>query len=937
MRQYLRPIGCFDARVFAVCVVLMIGSGIASAADSQTVDQLLDEGASFLRKENFEEAMKRFNRVLVVDPRNGEAHFRLGQLFLQKRDVENGLSYLVKATRLEPKNARFSLNLASMYERQNKLSEAVAEYQRLLGTGTHDKRLKEAEKRLSLATGRMLGQKGEFNAALLIFNGLLLEYPDDAEVLYFVGAAYVQLNRVQEAEATYRKLRDTQPSNALVHLNLANIYERTGRIADSLKELQAIIDMKDAGDLAVQARIRFGLISGREKMQKNDWAGAIEAFRRVEALEAKNTEAQFNIALSQVQLGRPDIAIQTFLKLLEWSPGDFSSRLNLGQILYDTGKPEEAKAQFQYVIDNDKDGRYRSQANARMNVIHTLIAEKALQQGNVEEGLRQYQKALDYFSGNIKASFNRGLIFVQQRKWEEARTEFESVTKYDPSNLRGRLNLANIYEQLSLLTKAAEQYEQILQINRNSDEGRLADAKWRITKARGFLTDNRLTDAEKLFEEIVHDQPDNIEAYYYLGIIQQSKSKLRDAANSYQRILDLRPDNQRIHLLIGSIYEQLELEDLAAQEYRTIIFAGGDVTIVKQAQDRLEAVESRLSGFSSNLSFQFQYDGNINMNDLAPVEEVRSDMAFNVTYSQKVLDDAGVNLTVSPTYSTYHNSQFDQFRSNVQGAFRKGNSDRSWSVQFGRQDQQGLLTQQKSSSGTDLGVGFQRRHFLQPAFGLSPSGFRGENIATDINQQVSLRSIRALGATPLQSLSASYTLSGNQNLKWGLMANASYTLTVNRNLSNATVPGPVVQVQDPVSGLLVFSGSPIVYDSRDYEYNSHTFSANGSRVLGPGLRGSLGGNVTYTGYINVDSSARVVNSNATRNNFTLGLSASLLYGFFKDINFFGSASLQKSVSNLPVGLTSGQDAAKNAVATFQSNALGSFTRPSLSAGMSMVF
>jgi len=909
-----------------------------AAADFQTVEQLLEDGASFLRKENFDEAMKRFNRVLVVDPKNGEAHFRIGQLFLQKRDVENGLSYLTKAIRLEPKNARFSLNLASIFERQNKLPEAVAEYQRLLGTGTRDKRLKEAEKRLSLATGRMLGQKGEFNAALLIFNGLLLEYPDDAEVLYFVGGAYVQLNRVQEAEATYRKLRDSQPSNALVHLNLANIYEHTGRIADSLKELQAIIDMKDAGDLAAQARIRYGLIAGREKMQKKDWAGAIESFRRVEALDAKNAEAQFNIALSQVQLGRSDIAIQTFQKLLEWFPGDFSSRLNLGQILYDTGKPEEAKAQFQYVIDNDKDGRYRNQASARMNVIHTLIAEKALQQGNVEEGLRQYQKALDYFSGNVKASFNRGLIFIQQRKWEEARAEFESVVKYDPSNLRGRLNLANIYEQLNLLTKAAGQYEQIIQINRNSDEGRMADAKWRITKARGFLTDNRMTDAEKLFEEIVHDQPDNIEAYYYLGVIQQSKSKLRDAANSYQRILDVRPDNQRIHLLIGSIYEQLELEDLAAQEYRTIIFAGGDVTIVKQAQERLEAVESRLSGFSSNLTFQFQYDGNINMNDLAPVEEVRSDMAFNVTYSQKVLEDAGVNLTVSPTYSTYHNSQFDQFRSNIQGSFRRGNSDRSWSVQFGRQDQQGLLTQQKSSNGTDLGVGFQRRHFLQPAFGLSPSGFRGENIATDINQQISFRSIKALGSTPLQSLSASYTISGNQSLILGLNASASYSLTINRNLTNAVVYTSGVPVPDPLTGLPGGSVEALTYDSRDYEYNSHTLAANGSRVLGPGLRGSLGANVTYTGYVNVDSSARIVNDNVTRNNFTLGLSASLVFGFYKDINFFGTASWQKSVSSLPVGLTSGTDAeTKQAVATFQSNALGSFTRPSLSAGLSMVF
>lgn len=940
MQIIRRPIFWFATQVLLVCGLFYCPTTTVYAADPQVIEQLIEEGASLLRKDSFDDALKKFNRVLLIDPNNGEVHFRLGQLYFQKRDVEKGLSYLEKSTKLEPKNVRFSLNLALVFERQGKMSEAITEYRRLISTGTRDKRLKEAEKRMSMATGRVLGEKGEFSAALLIFNGLLLEYPDDAEVLFYVGGAYVQLNRIQEAETTYKKLSASQPSNALVRINLANIYERTGRNEDALRELQAIIGNKEAGELGPAARVRHALIIAREKMIKKDWNNAIEAFRRVEELEPKNPEAEFNIALANVQLGRTDVAIKIFEKILEAKPGDFSVRLNLGQIYYDSGKPEQSKAQFQYVIDNDKDGRYRNQASARMNVIHTLIAEKALQQGNVEEGLRQYQKALDYFSGNIKASFNRGLIFVQQKKWEEARAEFESVIKYDPTNLRGRLNLANIYEQLSLLTKAAEQYEQILQIDRNSEEGRLADAKWRITKARGLWTDLKLTDAEKLLEEIVHDQSDNIEAYYYLGTIQQSKSKLREAARSYQKILDIRPDNQQVHLLIGNVYEMLELEELAAQEYRTIIFAGGVPAVVQQAQDRLDIVESRLSGFSSNMSFQFNYDGNINMYDLDPREEVRSDLSFNVMYAQKVLEDASVNLTASPSYSTFHNSQFDSFRTSFQGAFRKGNSDRSWSVQFGRQDQQGLLTQQRGSSGTELGAALQRRHFMQPAFGWSPSGFRGEDISTDLNHQFSLRSIKAVGETPLETLSASYSISGSQGLRWGLMANASYSLAVSRNLSNA-VANRTTTVPDPVTNLPITS-AVLTYDSKDYEYNSHSLSASGSRTLAPGLRGSLSLNAAYTGYVNVDSSSRIAKGNATRNNITFGANVTLIYGFFKDINFFGSAGLQKSMSSLPVGLTTveqktGQAIATEAVSTFQSNSLGSFTRPTLSAGLSMSF
>jgi len=909
------------------------------AAETPTVKRLIDEGVKLLFDSKPDVALVKFNQVLLISPNHAEAYFRIGQAYIISKQMKLAFDSIRKSISLDPTNTRYSLYIGGLYEKQRNLDAAEKEYQRILETGTRGKDIQEIEKRLALITGQKLASNNELNAALLIFNGLLLEYPDDGNVLYNIGNAYMGLNRVVEAETTFRKLHELNKINEIVNLNLSLIYNRTNRPQLAMEHLKKIIELGKKDQMNKNATIEYFIIDGRMKLAKKDWNGALQSFQKVINLDPKRTEAFFNISIANLQLGNTLMAERGFLSVLNVTPNDFSTRLNLGQMYFDIGQIEKAKTQLEYVVENDKSGRYAQQAKIRLNAIHTFIADKALQSGNVEESLIEYQKALEFFSSNVKASFNRGMIFIRQKKFAEARVEFEAVVRNDPKNLRGRINLGNIYEQLGLLTKAAEQYEIIMDIDKDdkTQEGRFARSKWKITKARGLWADKKLSEAEAVFEDITKENPNNFQAFAFLGILQSSKGKLREAAKSYQRVLNLRPANYAVKVLLGKVYEQLRLDSLAANEYRSVIFSGGAIPQVAEAEARLAAVESRLSGFSNTLSYQFNYDSNLNANDQDPISEVRSDLALSFIYALKAKDDLSFNINWSPTYSAFHFNQNDYFRSVIGSSVNYGPPEKNWNLIFSRQDQDRLVSEEKLSDLTSLSFGQSRKLFLSPILNLTPEGFEGEKIASLVSANLSFRYIQSFGNIKINSLTTSFSLSLNQTLRWGLQTNLSYVLSVYRNLKffeSIDERATDIRVNEDGSEDVVSVEKIVLYNSDDYENNSHTGRISVLKVLSPGLVASLGLIGTFTGYTNVDTGSEAVNKTEKRLNFSVVLMPSISYSFFKDLRFVVSGNLQKNFSSLGTGLSLDSE---TTIASFQSTSLGSYQRYSIEGGFVMNF
>jgi len=913
------------------CLVLALA---APPAWTQNADDLLSQAIVALRKGKLDEAERDLKSVLVIDPDNAEAYYRLGLLYVKRRKIDQAIEYFKKSTRLAPSNIRIGLKLAELYETLGRYAEAQTEYKRLLAVGKKDRRLKRVEKRLAISTGRELAKKGELNAALLVFNGLLSEFGDDPEVLFNIASTYVLLNRVQEAKQTFQRLLKYQPKNLLAHFNLANIYEREGNLDKAIEHLETIDRLNAKNRITRVARERLGILRGRRFMAQRRFRAAVEAFRQVVEANPKNQEAWFNLGAAYLQMGDHEQGEAAFKEVLALDPDNFSARLNLANFYLAVGRVNEAIEQLRYVIEHDQRGRYRKVATARLNDVYTTLADQKLRAGQVEEGLKEYEKALAIFPGNVKALFNKGVILAQQKKLDEAAEAFRKVIQLDPKNLRAYLNLAYIHEQKNELTLASQQYEKILEIGGDAPEVDIARQKWRITKAKGLWLDQRLNAARKELEAILADAPDDLEANFYYGLVTSGLGDLREAARAYQRVLQKRPDNHRMRMLLGQVYQQLELEELAAGEYRTVIFGAKDPAIIAEAEQRLAEVERSLSGFSNTLSYVMAFDSNINFNDENPAQELRSDLSFNFMYRHKMSERWRLSLTASPRYSTYHLGQFDYYNSSYRLNVIYGQAGSKWNLGLSRAELSNLLTEVDVSHTETLTIERSVRRYLPALFGLNPRPEADARIPTALVLRLSTAYLSSFGNAGLNSVTPTLTASIAQGLKGGFTLTLGTGVSARRNLVQKQNYRDII-VTDPLTGQEE-TVKLLTFDSMDYEYNSVLMNASALKTLSPGLSLNVGTQVSYYAYINVDSGSWLNGGNEKRNNLGLTLFGRLSYQFYKDLQFYVAGNAQRNYSSLPVADAT-QQTVEDSVRNFQSTALGDYTRFTLTAGLQMTF
>ncbi len=915
--------------------ILILAAALVPAVWAQSsVSDLLSQAIVDLRKGKLDEAEKGLRSVLVIDPDNAEAYYRLGLLHIERRQWDEAEKQLKKSTRLAPDNIRIGLKLAELYETRGKLDLAQKEYKRLLAVGKKDKRLKKVEKRLAISTGRELAKKKEYNAALLVFNGLLSEHGDDPEVLFNLAATYVMLNRVEEAKRTFERLLQHQPKNLLAHFNLSNIYERRGDLSRAIEHLEIIDRLDVKGPVTQVARERLGILRGRQAMQNGQWRVALEHFRTVVEMNPKNQEAWFNLAATHLRLGDREKGEAAFLKVLELNPDNHSARLNLAAFYLSVGQIDRAIEQLRYVIEHDQRGRYRKEAVARLNTVHTTLAEQKLRAGQIEESLKEYEKALAVDPGNIRALFNKGVILAQQKRLDEALETFGKVVQLDPKNLRAYLNLAYLYEQKNQLTDASRQYEKILEIGGQAREVEIARQKWHITKIKGLWLDRRLNAARRELIAFLENNPDDVEANFYFGLVNTNLGHLREAAAAYQTVLQTRPDNHRVRLLLGQVYEQLGLEELAAGEYRTVIFSSKDKAVSDEAEQRLAEVEKRLNGFSNNLGYTLAFDSNINFNDEDPRQELRSDLSFSFLYRHKINDKWRFNLDISPRYSTYHLGQFDYFNSSYKVDLDYGHSGSQWSLGVDRTTLSNLLTEVDVSHTESLRLERSVRRYLPALFGLSPSPEKDAKVATALSAQLSVSYLSSFGPAALDIVTPTVTGNFSQGLRGGVTLSLGAGFSARRNLVQRQ-NFQTIRITDPLSGQ-EDTVELLTFDSRDYEYNSIFLTTSATKVLSPGLTLTLGGQGNYLAYINVDSGSWLNGGQERRNNLNLSLFGRLSYQFYKDLQFYLSANAQKNFSSLPVSKAT-QQTVEDSVRNFQSTALGNYTRFTLTSGMQMRF
>jgi len=276
-------------------------------------------------------------------------------------------------------------NLGNLYSRQDKLAEAVRQYEAALRA---EPNYAEAQNNL----GTVLLRQGRFDDAIAHHSAAARIKP---EYLYYfnLANALADAGRTGEAIAQYQQALRLNPNSSAAHHNLGLVWQAQGKNAEAMAEFRAALRLQP------------------------DYESAVH-----------------NLANRLAEAGQLDEAIAHYLAAIQLDPHHAESYNGLGICYAMQGKLPEAERQFRESVRLKPDN-----PGAQSNLANALGAQNKL-----DEAIPHYQKALQIAPKDFQTHFNLGLTLARQGRRAEAKLQFAEALRLHPDYPEAQKALADL-------------------------------------------------------------------------------------------------------------------------------------------------------------------------------------------------------------------------------------------------------------------------------------------------------------------------------------------------------------------------------------------------------------------------------------------------------------------------------------------------------------
>lgn len=237
-------------------------------------DLRLTYARMLLEQERYDEALTQFERVAEARPGDGDLLFTIGLLSIEAQRYEEARTYLERSLNTGRHVNEAHYYLGRIAEQQGDFKEGIAWYVKvlegehhfdaqtrialLLGRLGHPDKARDhlaslrerfgeddAQVRLFLVEGQVLGEARQYEEAMKLYNEALLLYPGDADLLYARALMAEKVDRLDVLEADLRAILERDPDNATALNALGyTLADRTDRYQEAFGYISRALEQR---------------------------------------------------------------------------------------------------------------------------------------------------------------------------------------------------------------------------------------------------------------------------------------------------------------------------------------------------------------------------------------------------------------------------------------------------------------------------------------------------------------------------------------------------------------------------------------------------------------------------------------------------------------------------------------------------------------------
>ena len=362
---------------------------------------LLDVG------DQLEESYHQLKVAHRLAPTNAGVLFQLSLNRLAATEMGQALEYLEQTIKLDPENPHYHAKLSHLYERMGESEKARLEAQRAQSLRSAFQTYLEAIK---------LASKSLHQEAIRHLRPVIIEHPDFLTGTMLLADLYRKMGHKEDALELYLQVIERNPHHSDAREQAAWIQAEEGSLDSAVELLQGSYKLSPN-------RV---LIEGYRELVHENWAGALERFRKAELLHPLDPRLLQLISFCLNAQGKKEEALRYLDKADKLEPGNpevfrqaQEIRLEMGDQFIREGRWSAAKNTFEELIN-----REGPKADYLLN---RGYCRQSL--GDLTGAIQDYRYGLRLDPDAIWARINLATSLLVALSYQESSAEWERVLR----------------------------------------------------------------------------------------------------------------------------------------------------------------------------------------------------------------------------------------------------------------------------------------------------------------------------------------------------------------------------------------------------------------------------------------------------------------------------------------------------------------------------
>jgi tetratricopeptide (TPR) repeat protein len=302
--------------------------------------------------------------------------------------------------------------------------------------------------------------------------------PRDFRWVYLLGKLHQQEGHFDDAIERFLIARALRPDYAAVPVNLGNIYLQLNRLDQADESFKAALTLEES------AAAQYGL--GQVALAKRNHAAAVAYFEKALAQAPGATRIHYSLAMAYRGLGdtekaRTHLALQGPVGVRPADPVvDALSDLVKGERVHMIrGKLALEKQSYAEAVTE-----FRKAVLAKQDSVpaHLNLGAALSQTGDLMGAAAQFAETLRLDPTNTIAHYNLALLLANENKHDQAIVHLQAIFTVDPNDAGARLLLAREFLKTGRVDEALAEFSRVVQASPDNEEALLEQVKILVRK-----------------------------------------------------------------------------------------------------------------------------------------------------------------------------------------------------------------------------------------------------------------------------------------------------------------------------------------------------------------------------------------------------------------------------------------------------------------------